>query len=130
MSFSAARLVRFGVTAHLGRVAILLASRQDVEDSRFSMENQSGKVAYESAARLGRKAAEAEASRIAIHGVSVTAGRAEGAVSRATRETVEGSFRVHNTPTRADPLHRTVELPKPVTREVADLVNRILGRSR
>jgi hypothetical protein len=36
---------------------------------------------------------------------------------------------VHDTPTRADPLHRTVELPKPVTAEVAALFNQIFGRS-
>ena len=41
-------------------------------------------------------------------------------------EEVEKHFRVHNTGN--DPLHRTVELPKPVTQEVADLFNRLFGR--
>jgi hypothetical protein len=82
----------------------------------------------ESASRLGRKAAEAE-EQIGIHGVSTTAGTPKGAASQAPRAHVEQHFRVHNTPTRADPLHRTVELPKPVTKDVADLFNQIFGRS-
>ena len=80
----------------------------------------------ESAARLGRKAAEAERI-IGIHGVSVTAGNSSG--SSASRERIEEHFRVHDTPTRADPLHRTVELPKPVTPAVATLFNDLFGRS-
>ena len=82
----------------------------------------------ESAARLSRKAAEAEAA-LGIHGVSVTAGEPRGAASTAPREVVEQYFGVHNTPTRADPLHRTVELPKPIMPETADLFNQMFGRS-
>ncbi|HKI37453.1 MAG TPA: hypothetical protein VKA46_36700 [Gemmataceae bacterium] len=82
----------------------------------------------ESAARLGRKAAEAEQA-IGIHGVSTTAGIPTAPASAASRADVEKRFRVHDTPSRADPLHRTVELPKPVTQEVADLFNRLFGRS-
>jgi hypothetical protein len=82
----------------------------------------------ESAARLARKAAESE-SALGIHGVSVTVGAAIGPASAAFRKTVQQHFRVHDTPTRADPLHRTVELPKPVTAEVAALFNQIFGRS-
>jgi RHS repeat-associated protein len=78
----------------------------------------------ESASRLARKAAEAE-ERIGIHGVSVTAGRPSGPASSATRSSVEAHFRVHNT---GRPPHRTVELPKPVTNEVAGLFNRLFGR--
>ena len=81
----------------------------------------------ESASRLARKAAEAE-GMIGIHGVSVTAGQARGAASHASRGEVESVFRVHNTPTRGDPLHRTVELPKPVTTEIADAFNSLFGR--
>jgi hypothetical protein len=81
----------------------------------------------ESAARLGRKAAEAEEA-LGIHGVSATEGSTSGAVSQAERAAVEEHFPVHDTPTRADPLHRTVELPKPVTKQVADLFNRLFGR--
>jgi RHS repeat-associated protein len=83
----------------------------------------------ESVGRLGRKAAEAEES-IGIHGVSTTAGPPRGAASRASRGSVESQFKVHNTPTRSDPLHRTVELPKPVTQTVADAFNRVFGRSK
>jgi hypothetical protein len=82
----------------------------------------------ESAARLGRKAAEAERV-LGIHGVSVTAGTAVGPARAAARKDVGRHFRVHDTPTQADPLHRTVELPKPVTPQVADTFNRLFGRS-
>jgi hypothetical protein len=82
----------------------------------------------ESAARLGRKAADAE-HVLGIHGVSVTAGNTSGPAVSATREEIEKHLRVHDTPTRADPLHRTVELPKPVTQETADDFNRLFGRS-
>jgi len=82
----------------------------------------------ESAARLGRKALEAE-EKIGIHGVSTTAAKIEGKeVSTAARSAVERSFKVHNTPTRVDPLHRTVELPKPVTKSTADIFNALFGR--
>ena len=82
----------------------------------------------ESAARLARKAADAEAT-IGVHGVSVTAGAAMGPATAASRGDVGRHFRVHDTPTRADPLHHTIELPKPVTPEVAALFNQIFGRS-
>jgi hypothetical protein len=84
-------------------------------------------VTRESAARLGRKAAEAERV-LGIHGVSVTAGEAGAPASEAARGSVEKHFPVHDTPTRKDPLHRTLELPKPVTPEVAELFNRLFGR--
>jgi hypothetical protein len=82
----------------------------------------------ESVARLARKAAEAERA-IGIHGVSTSAGVPTAPASVAARADVEIHFHVHDTPTRADPLHRTVELPRPVTPEVADLFNRLFGRS-
>jgi hypothetical protein len=81
----------------------------------------------ESATRLARKAAEAEEA-IGVHGVSVTAGTPTGEASSAARVEVESAFKVRNTPTRADPLHRTVELPKPVTKAIADVFNAIFGR--
>ena len=82
----------------------------------------------ESVSRLSRKAAEAEAA-LGIHGVSVTAGTPQGPASRVPRPIVERHFRVHNTPTRADPLHRTIELPKPIAQQTADLFNQLFGRS-
>ena len=81
----------------------------------------------ESAARLARKAADAE-QVLGIHGVSVTAGKPRGEASEVARVAVEQIFIVHDTPTRSDPLHRTIELPKPVTREAATLFNRLFGR--
>jgi len=85
-------------------------------------------TSYESAARLARKAAEAERA-IGVHGVSCTAAKVEGAQgSTAAREIVEQQFRVLDTPTRADPLHRTVELPNPVTKAIADAFNALFGR--
>ena len=81
----------------------------------------------ESVTRLANRAVEAERA-IGIHGVSVTAGPESRPHSRALRLVVEALFRVHDTPTRNDPLHRTVELPKPVTKEVADRFNRVFGR--
>ncbi len=81
----------------------------------------------ESVRRLARKAEAAEQA-IGIHGVSVTAGVTEVTTSSALRALVEQHFRVHDTPTRSDPFHRTVELPKPVTPEVAELFNHVFGR--
>ena len=81
----------------------------------------------ESAARLARKAAEAE-QVLGIHGVSVTAGVVAGSASVADRANVESVFPVHDTPTRADRWHRTVELPKPITQETADQFNHVFGR--
>jgi hypothetical protein len=81
----------------------------------------------ETADRLAEQAAKAEAV-LGIHGVSVTARDTEAPAGRALRSDVEQHFRVHDTPSRRDTLHRTVELPKPVTPEVADLFNRLFGR--
>ena len=81
----------------------------------------------ESADRLAAQAAAAEAV-LRIHGVSVTARDTDAAAGRAARSAIEPHFRIHDTPTRRDPLHRTVELPKPVTAEVTELFNRLFGR--
>jgi hypothetical protein len=81
----------------------------------------------ESADRLAEQAAKAEAV-LGIHGVSVTARDTIAPAGTAPRSEVEKHFRVHDTPSRRDPLHRTVELPKPVTPEVAELFNRLFGR--
>lgn len=84
----------------------------------------------ESVSRLAKKAAAAEVSRIRIHGVSVSLAdpAPHDEVSVAERTVVEQHFRVHDTPASNDPLHKTVELPKPVTQEVADLFNKLFGR--
>jgi len=82
--------------------------------------------AAESAQKLAEDAARAEAV-LGIHGVSVTARTPKWPAPSAPRSEVEKHFRVR--PTGNDPLHRTVELPKPVTQEVADLFNRLFGRS-
>ena len=80
----------------------------------------------ESASRLARKAAEAEAEpRIGIHGVSAFTEPMNRPHSRAPRAEVEMHFIVHRT---GGPTHRTIELPKPVTPAVADLFNRLFGR--
>ncbi len=84
-------------------------------------------TSFESATRLARKAAEAEA-RIGIHGVSATAGTPKGPASRVQRSAIEREFRVHDTPSRADSLHRTIELPKPVSREIALRFNQLFER--
>lgn len=84
-------------------------------------------TAVESATRLRRKAEEAERV-IGIHGVSVTAAREDQPHAEVLRSVLEETFPVHDTPTRRDPLHRTVELPKPVTAAVATAFNRLFGR--
>jgi hypothetical protein len=83
--------------------------------------------APETAKELVDQATRAEAV-IGIHGVSVTARPTTAPGGRARRADVEPHFRVHNTPTRRDKLHRTIELPKPVTAEVAERFNRLFGR--
>jgi hypothetical protein len=81
----------------------------------------------ESAERLSAHALAAEAV-LGIHGVSVTARETTSPAEQGIRADVEQVFRVHDTPSRRDPRHRTVELPKPVTPEVADTFNRLFGR--
>jgi hypothetical protein len=81
----------------------------------------------ETAARLAEQAAAAE-SVLGIHGVSVTARKTTAPAGVAPRSEVEKHFQVHDTPSRRDPLHRTVELPKPVTGEVAEAFNQVFGR--
>jgi hypothetical protein len=81
----------------------------------------------ESVEKLAADAARA-AAVLGIHGVSATVRDTTAPAGRATRSDVEAHFPVHNTPSRRDPGHRTVELPQPVTPEVADLFNRLFGR--
>jgi hypothetical protein len=81
--------------------------------------------ALESAEKLAADSARAE-EVIGIHGVSVTARKPRRPAPSAARSQVEQHFPVHNT--GSDPLHRTVELPKPVTEEVTQLFNQLFGR--
>jgi RHS repeat-associated protein len=83
------------------------------------------RTAHESTNRLAKRAADAE-KKTGIHGVSASASplKPDGA-AKASRSEVEKVFKVHNTPSAADPLHRTVELPKPVTNRITRIFNRI-----
>lgn len=81
----------------------------------------------ESVEKLASAAAQA-LGVLGIHGVSATARDTSAPVGRNDRTEVEKHFRVHDTPSRRDPLHRPIELPQPVTAEVAELFNRLFGR--
>lgn len=96
----------------------------------------------ESAQRLAKQAEAAEKAGTARngipfgHGVSVTTPESNrrlasnpADVAEATRRALEDAgFEVRHTPTRSDPDHYTVQLPKPVTEAVADQFNCVLGR--
>lgn len=96
----------------------------------------------ESAQRLAKQAEAAEKAGTAQngvpygHGVSVTTPESNlrlakdplDAVTAERKALEEAGFEVRPTPTRADPNHHTVQLPKPVTEQVADLFNQIFGR--
>ncbi len=85
----------------------------------------------ESATRLERHAEESLANPLEkVHGVSVTAGAPDPTRAHQSlpRSTVEAHFPVHNTPIPGvDPLHRTVELPHPVSKTIASNWNKIWG---
>lgn len=81
----------------------------------------------ESVEKLAGDAAKSELI-LGIHGVSATARETTAPAGVADRSDIERYFRVHCTPTRRDKGHRTIELPKPVTAETADLFNRLFGR--
>jgi hypothetical protein len=95
-----------------------------------------------SVVRLARQVAAAEKAGTAAngvpfgHGISVTTPAANARLARdpsdavcaARRALEEAGFEVRYTPTKTDTDHHTVQLPKPVTAEVADLFNRVFGR--
>jgi hypothetical protein len=100
---------------------------------------------WESARRLAEQAGRAEANGRRAkngvphgHGVSLTSPEANQRTSwdpkdaaQATRRAFEeAGFEVRFTPTDNDEDHHTVQLPKPVTEEVAAQFNTILGRKR
>jgi RHS repeat-associated protein len=119
--------------AGFGALGTVLRKNGDQVDNLASPVNEADEVlsrlgtSRESASRLGRKAEEAE-KVIGIHGVSVSGATPTSPASQAARKKIEEQFRVHDTPTRNDRLHKTVELPKPVTQAVADVFNSIFGR--
>ncbi|HEY3790039.1 MAG TPA: hypothetical protein VGL71_14360, partial [Urbifossiella sp.] len=81
----------------------------------------------ESAEKLAGDSAQGE-TILGIHGVSVTARETTAPSGIASRAELERHFAVHDTLSRRDRRHRTVELPKPVTSEVAERFNRLFGR--
>ncbi|GHT34938.1 hypothetical protein FACS189427_03200 [Planctomycetales bacterium] len=99
-------------TAEYGQTCIL------VHNANEKLYRQN--ISPESPARLERKSLEAESNpNCGIHGVSVSATENPTIpCSSADRSNIEKYFTVHDTPTTSDPLHRTVELPKPVTKKL------------
>ena len=99
---------------------------------------------WESAARLARQAEKAEQAGMAqnslpfAYGMSVTSPQANAVLAndpndacQATRRAFEeAGFEVRFTPTTTDDDHHTVVLPKPVTQDVAQRFNTVLGRTR
>ena len=94
-------------------------------------------VSWESTGRLSRKALEAEAAGKG-HGISVTTPQSNlrlstnpsDSVSASTDSLEAAGLHVTETPGRRDPDHHTLLLPRPVTPEVARLVNELFGRKR
>jgi hypothetical protein len=100
-------------------------------------------INWESATRLAAQAARAEQGGTATngiaygHGVSVTTQDANQQLSRDPTDAVqalrrvleEAGFTIRFTPTRSDASHHTIQLPKPVTDEIADRFNRVFGRT-
>lgn len=101
-------------------------------------------VSWESAGRLAAQAALAERGGSAIngipygHGVSVTSPESNLMLARDPNDAVSAlrrvfdlsGFLVRYTPTRRDPDHHTVQLPRPVTDSVAVAFNAVLSRVR
>ena len=100
-------------------------------------------IASESAQRLARQAAVAASAGTATngmpygHGVSLSSPAANLILARdpadavqATRRAFEDAgFEVRYTPTVKDDDHHTVQLPAPVTDEIAARFNAVLGRT-
>ncbi len=85
-------------------------------------------TSLESPTRLNRKALEAE-KKINNHGVSGTTTKPRGACSSASCSDLEAAgFKVTPSPSRADPGHVTIGLPKPMTKEATKKFNDAFGR--
>ena len=80
----------------------------------------------EAAEKLARESAEAEATGRFPHGVSAFSFSTRSDAASANRQNVELRFTVIKT--GANPFHFTIELPRPVTEEVAMTFNRLFGR--
>ena len=61
-----------------------------------------------------------------IHGISTSTTKPSVPSRSALRSDIEKKFKVHETPTRSDPDHFTIELPKPVTTKVRNELYSIL----
>jgi len=92
---------------------------------------------WESHNRLASQAAQADAAGFG-HGVSVTSPEANDVLARDPADSVQAmrrafedaGFEVRYTPTSKDSDHHTIVLPKPVTDEVAERFNTVLGRTK
>ena len=85
---------------------------------------------WESSTRMSRKAGESEAVT-GIHGLSASTNKHAIACVAATCGALrDAGFAVRATPSKSDPGHVTIELPKPVTKDVAKRLNETMGRSK
>jgi hypothetical protein len=84
-------------------------------------------LTWESRADLARQAGAADASGYP-YGISAFAVSSRADAASVSRSAVERHFRVVQT--GRNQLHHTVVLPKPVTEDVARLVNQLFGRRR
>ena len=141
MAVSDVFLVKAAAVA-VGKIAVSAVTKVLAKDVAEVALKESGEATGEVLTRyatgkesVGRLTRQAELSLNnpleKVHGVSTTAGAPtrEG-YKQLPRSVVESRFPVHNTPMPNDPLHRTVELPRPVTREVADKWNELWGFER
>lgn len=87
-------------------------------------------TSWESTGRLEKSAAAAEDTGRFGHGVSVTTRTVEDGSTATKQEIEDAGFSLRYTPTRNDPMHHTLELPKPVDSTVARLFNTLFGRRR
>jgi hypothetical protein len=80
---------------------------------------------YESAAELAAQAATAERNGFP-HGISAFTQSSRTDAVRASIDEVQRDFVVHKT--GRNPYHVTIELPKPITDEIAYRFNQLFGR--
>jgi RHS repeat-associated protein len=114
----------------------LIAAAEEIVEGGEQLFHRLG-TSYESPTRLARQAAAAEQAEIGtlrlkgLHGVSVSPSPpAVPAGSASAAQIEKAGFKLVFSPTAADPMHHTLILPNPVTREVADVFNALFGRVR